>query len=212
MTNQQHIETAEQLMREIAPVDLAGGFAVVPGRHACDRVFGWSIGNGHTLAAAAGLPAGTIAVGIDVEKIRRLVEETTDDFVERLIGGMVARTTAHELAHALCQDGSYRLTGEQLAKQLDDPAPPARPDDLRTSHHARWAAAYGLLLNRACRLWHDLAIIARPADTKHHDVGVLLAALGPVPLDVSIRDLLAAGSPASLRVEKAPYPVCSPAA
>lgn len=206
MTTPQLIADAEQLMMMVAPVDLAGGFAIVPGRPADDRLLGWSVGNGQPLAAAAGLPAGTTAVGVNVDGIRQLVE-TTGDAGDEIALAMLVKVAAHEAAHALVGTADAPLTLQQLDGWLAVPDRPVTVSD-EASHHHRWAAAYGLLLNRSARHLNLLAAVigvGSPADA-HHDLHHLLAALGPVPLDASIRDLLTAGSPASQRVENIPTP------
>ena len=199
MRNQQHVETAEQLMREIAPVDLADGFTIIPATPGDSRLLGWSVGNGQPLAAAAGLPLGSIAVGVNVEQIQSLCDRGGSQ-ADVLVEGVICSVAAHELAHALVSTDTRPATAEEVDRWLAVPVRPKRPD---TGHHARWAAAYGLLLNRGSRLFPPLAIAAaaEAPSPSGFDLDELLAALGPVPLEQSIRGLLADGTAAANRVD-----------
>jgi hypothetical protein len=142
------------LVRVCTPADFPGGIVVVPERIG-GRVYGLSIGSGVGLAELYGRRDARHAVLVDVERILSASPAPTANH-----RALVEVTALHEVAHA--------LFGQDYGADVTDTAVVAAAAHVEThdtttvtdQHHARWAAAFMLLAQRAARLRvHGAAIL-----------------------------------------------------
>lgn len=195
---------AEELLAVAAAPDLPAGMVVLPLTPGL-QANGASIGSGHDLALANGCRPGAVAVKVDVAGIIGLALDADPNHPDLAIADarVVAEQVAiHEVAHALVADldGEHGVAEAIARVQAAEAMPPRGGADV---HHARWAAAYGVLAARAARLRPgQLKSLVRFELTTLYgiDAVAVAEALGEVADEVSLRELLVVGGAAARRV------------
>jgi hypothetical protein len=202
---------AAALVSVAAWADAPEGVAVLPVTGA--PVGGVCFGSGHRTAVAEGLREGMLAVRVDVAGIIRtaIEEEPTDEAQAVYLAGIVAEAVAcHEVAHGLVSPLDRPMSREAAIESLAglDANDWGRPSPAREAegHNARWAAANIILQRRAARLrrheergFRDLFLRADLAGYGL-DLDAIADALGRVPDEARLRDLLAAGGEVDRRL------------
>ena len=202
---------AELLLWAVAGADLPAGLRIIDIGRA--SISGVAVGSGHGLAHAYRLRPGMIAVGVALEAL-------ADDviglgFCSDDAAFAIETVAAHELAHAIVTpaDGERSPACEQALRDL--PALVAamspllgEPDKEARDHDGRWAGALVAIVRRcgAVRPLQRAAWAAcGKADLRRYgiDADAVADALGDIPDEVSLRDLLAEGGPVADRVAQA---------
>jgi hypothetical protein len=205
------VTDAELLLWAVAGADLPAGLRIIDIGRA--SISGVAIGSGHGLAHAHRLRPGVIAVGVALEAL-------AEDVIGLGCAGddaafAIEAVAAHELAHALVApaDGERSPAYKQALRDL--PALVAalspslgEPDKEARDHDERWAAAFVAIVRRciAVRPLERAAWAAcLKADLRRYgiDADAVAEALGDIPAEASLRELLAEGGPVAERVARA---------
>lgn len=207
------VADAELLLWAAAPVDLPAGLRIIDIGDA--PTAGVAVGTGHRLALAHRGRPGAVAVGVAA---RAIVGDAfarwpgRDGIATDEAQLVIEAVTAHELAHALVADGDGAPDEAVLAVLRDLPSlvagtAPALSSPVRMArdHGGRWAGAL-VILGRRCGGIRPLSRAAWAsvieADLRRYgiDADAVAEALGPVPADACLRELLAEGGPAAERL------------
>lgn len=204
---------AAAILSVVAWADVPAGVSVLPLVRRPDAL-GISIGSGHALALANGCRPGMVAVMADIdETIRSALRASPDDAA---LGLMAARPMAealavHELAHAITSrpDGTGTVAEAAALVAAADSRPLRTGADV---HGPTWAAAVVILTRRVNALRPGYEMRAREAAMQDHlyryglDAAAVAAAVGIVPDDARLREVLAPGGDVAGRVAA----VCPP--
>ena len=200
------VTDAELLLWAVAEADLPAGLRIIDIGLA--PVAGVAICSGHRLAAAHRLRAGTIAVGVAARALVGEALALCPDEAQLVVEAV----TAHELAHALVADIEGEAGEATLAVLRDLPALLAdavptlsAPARMARDHCPRWAGALVALGQRCAgirRLSRSAWASVIEADLRAHgiDAEAVADALGHVPPDAGLRELLAEGGPVAERL------------
>jgi hypothetical protein len=207
------VRDAEALLAVAAWADLPAGIAVLPATRA--DAAGLSLGSGHTMAAAHGLPPGTVAVQVDARGIMRFSVAEAIEAPE--VGLKVARqfiehVAIHEAAHAIVSPLDAEVSVAE-AKAIVAACIERPTNEEAACHDARWAAALVILSRRMLGLRPRAERAVREnivrGDIAHYglDADAIAEALGEVDADSSVRKLLTPGGAVADRVAAACPPV-----
>lgn len=200
------VTDAELLLWAVAGADLPAGLRIIDIGLA--PVAGVAIYSGHRLAAAHRLRPGAIAVGIAARALVGEALAICPDEAQLVVEAV----TAHELAHALVADIEGEAGEATLAVLRDLPALLAdavptlsAPARMARDHCPRWAGALVALGQRCAgirRLSRFAWASVIEADLRTHgiDAEAVADALGHVPPDAGLRELLAEGGPVAERL------------
>jgi hypothetical protein len=212
------IADAEALLNVAAWCDLPAGCRIIDiegarlGGVDGGILGGVALGTGHRLADAHGFRHGAVAVGVAAECLLRRSLGTVDELTIAVgeAAALIEFVAAHELAHALVADRDIEASVEAL-RALPQVTGGFQSLGIRRrvrSHPPRWAAALVIVAERcmgyrprARHRWRDhidADLLAVGIDAE-----ALTAAVGDVPADEPLRDLLADGSPLVRRVDAA---------